>query len=253
MPQRIRHEGRWAGRSTQNTIADYRTVTGTQHENVTTQTLLLSTARDPMLASLFNHASQAYNNDFFFKGIVLHDPHTSRLPASLADKLSTNFSSLEAFRSTFLNTAQAMFGPGYVWLVRTRDPNQMGNQVMRILTTYIAGSPLPGAHWRQQPADMNVHNNMSAAQAGLSPADYARHTQVQNTVGMAGQYSAMAQRDKQIAPGGADTLPLLCVSTWEHTWIRDWGMEGKRRFLEAWWDRINWEAVAHSLEKSGSR
>jgi len=43
--------------------------------------------------------------------------------------------------------------------------------------------------------------------------------------------------------GGADVVPVLCVNTWEHAWMVDWGVAGKRKFLEAWWDRIDWEQV----------
>ena len=35
----------------------------------------------------------------------------------------------------------------------------------------------------------------------------------------------------------------MCVSTWEHVWLRDWGVGGKAAFLDAWWDRIDWGIV----------
>jgi Fe-Mn family superoxide dismutase len=51
---------------------------------------------------------------------------------------------------------------------------------------------------------------------------------------------------KDVAPGGIDVIPLLCVNTWEHVWLRDYGIGGKRAFLEAWWEVINWEEVANA-------
>jgi Fe-Mn family superoxide dismutase len=45
-----------------------------EHNNI--QSVVIDTARDPMLATPFNYASMAWNNHFFFKGIV-------RLPSSL--------------------------------------------------------------------------------------------------------------------------------------------------------------------------
>ena len=57
--------------------------------------------------------------------------------------------------------------------------------------------------------------------------------------GSVGPYSGV----KKVAPGGVDLDVLMCVSTWEHTWLRDWGVAGKREFLEAWWECIDWGVV----------
>lgn len=46
-----------------------------------------------------------------------------------------------------------------------------------------------------------------------------------------------------LAPGGVELEVLLGVSTWEHVWLLDHGVGGKRRYLEALWDRIDWEVV----------
>lgn len=44
--------------------------TGTVDENAPALTLLLTYARDAQMASLFNYASMAYNNHFFFNCLV---------------------------------------------------------------------------------------------------------------------------------------------------------------------------------------
>jgi len=36
---------------------------------------------------------------------------------------------------------------------------------------------------------------------------------------------------------------LLCVSTWEHSYMTDYRIDGKDRFLDAWWEAINWDLV----------
>ena len=43
---------------------------GTPEESVPTKTLLLSNAREPDKAALFNYASMAHNNHFFFNCLV---------------------------------------------------------------------------------------------------------------------------------------------------------------------------------------
>lgn len=113
-----------------------------------------------------------------------------------------------------------MFGPGFVWLVRHKYRSSPEAE-LSILTTYLAGSPLPGAHYRKQEVD---HNTMMAA-------------------GSFGTTSLLPGKDSKIAYGGADLDILLCVNTWQHVWLMDWGIGGKKQFLEAWWEAVDWNVV----------
>lgn len=178
------------------------------------------------------------------------------MPSRFEGILSRCFSSVDTLRQTFLDMAEAMFGPGFVWLVALRNPNPFHPNVdssitgefkdissrsnnhgqgfdFRILPTYIAGSPYPGAHARQQNRDMNTQNLESIQ--GM----------VQNTAGAFGASSEAARGDDttNARRGGADVIPVLCVNTWEHAWMMDWGVDGKRQFLEMWWERIDWGEV----------
>lgn len=174
---------------------------------------------------LFNLASMAFNNHFFFSGLNT-DPNVQSQPsADLLPEINRNFNSLDTFRETFLFTAEAMFGPGFVWLVQQNDTAQ---RPLKILTTYIAGSPLSAAHYRRQSHDLNTHNAGS-------------HEEL-NRVGAFGATAKQDMRPKKPL-GGVDVIPLLCVNTWQHVYLHDYGVRGKTDYLEAWWNRINWESV----------
>jgi len=67
--------------------------------------------------------------------------------------------------------------------------------------------------------------------------------------GAMGQYSDGVKT----APGGVDLDVLMCVSTWEHTWLRDWGVAGKREFLETWWECIDWGVVEANAGGMGEK
>ncbi|TKA62118.1 hypothetical protein B0A49_08268 [Cryomyces minteri] len=211
---------------------------GTPQHSATTKSLLLEYARDPAQSHLFNHASMALNNHFFFSGLSTHP--VDMAPA-LRDALVRDFSSIETLKLSFLATARAMFGPGFVWLVQARTDR---GDAFRILSTYLAGSPYPDAHWRRQPVDMNTQSA-----ASLGGVKLGRLTEVQNTVGAYGAHSG----ERRNAPGGVDLVPLLCVNTWEHVWLRDWGVKGKEAFLERWWDGIDWDVVDRLWEKRAAR
>ena len=164
----------------------------------------------------------AWNNHSFFSTLT---PTPTPLSPLLTTKLSTSFSSLDSFRATFLATANAMFGPGFVWLVKRTNHNTTlaDTPELAILTTYIAGSPLPRAHYRRQEQDMNT-----ALQVGA--------------------FGPRSGRDPKIAPGGALIEPMLCVNTWQHVWLHDYGFGGKREYLERWWDCIDWDVVERNAQ-----
>ena len=159
---------------------------------------------------------------------------TSTTPSTfLLSLIDKSFSSFPSLRSTFLATANALFGPGFVWLVYLNDPSTSSSP-LAILTTYIAGSPYPQAHFRLQPLDMATTSTNIIS--GMHPQDYASKM-ARGTAGMVGPSS---KGDKKLAPGGQDLEVLLGVNTWEHVWLRDYGIGGKRQYLEAWWDRVDW-------------
>lgn len=198
---------------------------GTVHEGQDTKSLVIEFARDPTKAYAFNLASMAFNNHFFFRGVNTNPDVQSAPSSDLAVQIKRDFSSIDTLRDTFLATAESMFGPGFVWLVQTND-TQFGS--LRILPTYIAGSPLSGAHYRRQSHDLNTHN--------------ADSYQALNKVGAFGAAAKQDARPKKPL-GGVDVVPLLCVNTWEHAWLGDYGVKGKAAYLRAWWEKIDWDLV----------
>ncbi|KAI0555177.1 Manganese/iron superoxide dismutase [Xylaria curta] len=246
---------------------------GTDFENQSPLTILKSTARDPAQAALFNYASMAHNNHFFFSQLVnlqnvfaqrsQAPPPTSQTGASetqpeqnenilasaaaaaetpapeedsfeasenrispkLKQELERNFSSIETLRREFLTTALGMFGPGFVWLVKNAN-----TQDLRILTTYLAGSPYTAAHWRRQSVDWNT----SSGDRSTVSAFFDRTE--------AGAGNGGGRFNPQ-APGGIDVVPLLCLNTWEHVWLTDYGVAGKGEYVQQWWETIDWEKV----------
>ncbi|KAF2109010.1 Manganese/iron superoxide dismutase [Lophiotrema nucula] len=210
---------------------------GQPEQNLSTGDLTIKWARDPIMAHGFNCASMAFNNHFFFSGINT-DPNIESAPSdALRARINADFSSLQGLEDEFLATSEAMFGPGFIWLVQTQD-----RHALRILPTYLAGSPLSGAHYRKQSHDLNTHN--------------ARSYEGLNTAGAFGANSEVARKEatKDKKPlGGVDITPLLCVNTWEHVWLHDYGIGNKRKYLEQWWRRINWNKVEQLFTPDSSQ
>lgn len=201
-------------------------------------------AREPGLAALFNYASMAHNNAFFFNGL---SPEQTEMPSDLKVALERDFSSIETLRREIVTIACSMFGPGFVWLCKTREGK------FTILTTYLAGSPYPGAHFRRQGVDMNTENDASV---NRPMRNNILDSDPVNSVGAFGNH---ATRKPKLAPGGIDLLPVLCVNLWEHVYLPDYGLGakfsedgrrlgGKQAYVESWWHTIDWNVVAGLAE-----
>ena len=81
----------------------------------------------------------------------------------------------------------------------------------------------------------------------MNPEQYALLQKFQ-TAGKFGAYS-FNHNQKPLAPGGADISILLGVNTWQHVYLRDHGIGGKRDYLEAWWESIDWHAVSVNADQ----
>ena len=208
----------------------------------------------------------AHNNTLFFRNLA---PKPVEMPAPLRKALEDGFGSVETLRREFAAVARAMFGPGFVWLVKTTGEGATGRgrPALRVLATYLAGTPYPQAHWRRQPVDMNSVGGASEAaqspvrdwfakqQAAAGPGAPATTAPAPETPPAQIPARPLAEEDRR-PPGGVDVVPLLCLNTWEHVWIRDygWGEDGhggKADFVERWWNVIDWEKVAADVTLGG--
>ncbi|KAK7756716.1 hypothetical protein SLS62_001157 [Diatrype stigma] len=220
----------------------------TEFEEKEVHQIVKETARQPSQAPTFNYASMAYNHNFFFENLARLQPAEEgrpveevgllpvAMPAKIKNDIELKFGSVETLRREMIATADAMFGPGYVWLVKP-----VRSSAFRILPTYLAGTPFTAGHWRRQGLDMNVHG-FGAAPQGYSVDDSALQYVNRQQVG-AGNSDVGRFDNRANAPGATEVIPLLCVSTWQHVYLRDWGVAGKRQYLEAWWDCIDWNKV----------
>lgn len=181
----------------------------------------------------------AHNNHLFFQKLT---PDPKPMPSALKADLEKSFGSIETLQREFVVTASSMFGPGFVWLVKTAQGKYS------LLCTYMAGSPYPGAHYRRQPVDMNTEDK--TVSEAIRRIGREAPT---NTVGVHGHLSK-----KPIAPGGIDVQAVLCINMWEHVYLADYGVGaggagGKKAFAESWWHAVDWDKVAVDADANMTR
>src|SRR3984957_21105979 len=69
---------------------------------------------DKALTSVFNNAGQHWNHSFFWPCL---SPSGGTMPAALEKKITTDFGSVEKFKSMFKEAAVSEFGSGWAWLL----------------------------------------------------------------------------------------------------------------------------------------
>lgn len=198
-------------------------------------------ARSAEKSSLFNYASMAANNHFFFS--CLSPNKTEPSPTFLSD-IDDSFSSYDTLRTEIIETADAMFGPGFVWIVKDQEAGRM-----KLLCTYLAGSPYPEAHNRSQQLDMATQATRTGPN-GEPLLDPYRSLPVNNSVGSFGRHTKLGGFNQR-SVNRYNAQPVLCVNTWEHAFLRDYGVGGKRTYLQRWWDRVDWAVVENHAQQAG--
>lgn len=91
--------------------------------------IIKESANTPEDKKIFNNAAQVYNHDFFFHGMC--PKCTTEIPQEIIE----SFGSAENFKNQFKESATALFGSGYTWLVRDGDK-------LKIINTSNADTPI---------------------------------------------------------------------------------------------------------------
>ena len=110
-------------------------VIGTDLEPETLENIIIKTAHNQDKASIFNNAAQAYNHDFFWRGLRPASGGSAEPTPELLALINKNFTSLDNFYSEFKTTATGVFGSGWVWLVKDGDD-------LKIIKTANADNPV---------------------------------------------------------------------------------------------------------------
>ena len=129
------------------------------------------------------------------------------------------FESEVSFRELFLTQASSTFSSGYTWLIFNNQDKKL-----YLMNTYGWGVP-PLFSTRE------LQSIRSLKDASIS---------VSQTDGNAGHANDRLDC----------VVPLLNVSVWQHAYLHDYGVFGKRKYLENFWNCINWKHVEQRCHAS---
>ena len=226
-------------------------ILGTVDEDQQTKDLHVKYAHRSDKAHLYNVSAMLTFTDFFWKTLTESEDPSVRKPGLVTTKsIQKTFGDVQTLREEMLETADSIFGNGFVWLMKGTSVGDM-----KILATYNAGSPYPAAAPRRDDRDMatfRLNSDEYSGQPQTMANPETRDILIGNSnAGFFGDHSASSSRHyKDLLNMG----PILCVNVWQHMWIRDYGLTGKKSYLVNWWDRIDWQKVEaeHNQLEMGS-
>ncbi|KAK5076204.1 hypothetical protein LTS08_006830 [Lithohypha guttulata] len=212
--------------------------TATEHEGNSALHLHKIFSRQPERAHIYNMAAMAAFNHFWWDSLSITKTEPSD---EMLGDVNEWFSSLSELRQEMLEHGEAIFGNGFVWLMQERTAGTNTGGRLRILCTYNAGSPYRDAWLLRQNRDRATNLDPASPEAVQS-----RNSLLGRTPGSA----SLARNQEHSLQDQLDAEPLLCLNVWQHMWVPDYGLleRGKRAYLAAWWERINWDKVQQRKE-----
>ena len=101
--------------------------------NLSLEEIIQKTHGDDKKAGIFNNAAQVWNHSFFWHSM---SPKGGGTPTGrIAEKISQDFGSYDAFKEAFTSAATTQFGSGWAWLV-------LDNGTLSICKTSNAQTPI---------------------------------------------------------------------------------------------------------------
>lgn len=98
--------------------------------------IIMESASDASKAGIFNNAAQVWNHTFFWHSMK---PNGGGAPTGkIAEKITADFGSFDAFKDAFKQAAATQFGSGWAWLVVGKDG--------KLKVTKTGNADLPMAH-----------------------------------------------------------------------------------------------------------
>ena len=109
-------------------------IKGTDFENLTLEKIILKAASDTVFTAIFNNSAQVYNHEFYFASMT-NKEEEKKISPKLLTQIEKDFTSVEKLKEELIQKGVALFGSGYVWLVKEEG-------TLKVITTQNAYTPL---------------------------------------------------------------------------------------------------------------
>jgi len=113
--------------------------------NKSLEEIIVESAKDPSMQGIFNNSAQVWNHTFFWHSMK---PNGGGAPkGKIAEKITADFGSFDAFKDAFKQAATTQFGSGWAWLVLDGE---------KLKITKTGNADLPMAHGQKAILTLDV-------------------------------------------------------------------------------------------------
>ncbi|CEP23327.1 unnamed protein product [Cyberlindnera jadinii] len=169
------------------------------------------TSKDQTKQKVFNVASQAHNNHFFFQQLTSPENNHTRPSRQLEQRINEQFGSLEGLGKVFVDASDAVVGQGWLFLAERADKQ------LEVLALNNSGSPY------QFNANQGIDLN------GPVGKD---------------DFQLLESIKQDLKEGIQDfTFPLIGISLWDQSYLIDYGLNGKKEYIKKVFDSLNWDVI----------
>lgn len=188
---------------------------GTENETRSPYQIILLTAKQTTNQHVFHYALQAHHNHFFFEQLADKETASQTRPSRfIMERLADlEISNADELKTKIVKASNSVLGQGWVYLVEKADKS------LAIETYNNDGTPF--FHGKNQSVDLN---------GPISSASLDHVTRLK-----------ARSNDLDF------TLPLLAISLWDVSYMHDYGVNGRREYLDRVWECINWDVVNKRL------
>ncbi|QPG74025.1 hypothetical protein FOA43_001344 [Brettanomyces nanus] len=234
--------------------------------------LLKKTAKQPTEDFVFQSASSIYNLFYFMSSLKPNESESNKFlkeqlkeeflatpdisaaienqPAhgELSKWIDRSFGSLEEFKTLLLASANSMKGNGYTWLVHRFIKPQQGHQTrdltrfssLAVLNTYNNGTPHQFRSGQVSSA-RRYHEKRSMIENQKSAEEMFNMNQI--------EIPTIAEAQDSYEMFEFTYEPLLAIGVNPSFYLRDYGVFGRKRYLENVWRCIDWSVVEERFAK----
>ncbi|KAH3671372.1 hypothetical protein WICMUC_004669 [Wickerhamomyces mucosus] len=219
-----------------------------------------TTANDPIHKDIFKHASSLYNLQFAYNKLgsnrsqdlniikptnesLLSNPNineniTNSPQGQLLTSIENSFGSLQEFKTLLLQSASSINGDGFTWLIgkvnKSDKPIAEKPQIRElfILNTYNAGSP----------------RNFNSGQITKLKTIINKDQPKKEESIMIDPILSLEEIE-QYSTSKSNYLPFLAIDASPKAYLKDFGVFGKKLYLERLWNSIDWDSLNNDLNK----
>jgi len=232
-------------------------------------------AKSPSKVKLFNNASLLSNTEFAISSLgkvreqdnlppkasvetLLETPDINKsiendLPeGSFRDWLQDSFGSIIEFKTLLLNSANAINGDGFTWVVArkpkrstfTTDLSSSKDEYdsLFVLNTYNAGTPNNSIRFGQL---SEISRKIKELETKVN-SDGSSSSSSAFSVSRSSILSLLEARDSAMYDD-VEYKPILAIDSSPKVWLHDYGVYGKKTYLENVWKAIDWDIVTRRL------